>query len=452
MNDFYNEPEIIESQEEQEEADLSAQRVIRTTSADSEVGGMYLKYKRGRLNVQPSYQRNYVWDSKKASLLIESVLLGIPIPIIYLADDGNGVINVIDGQQRLTSLFCFIDGTFPDGKKFKLTGLNVFTELKNKTYAELDSALQDKIQEYPLRVITFTADSDPDLQYEIFSRLNTGSVALNDQELRNCIYRGKFNDFIKELAQSQDYLSLLGFTGPHSRMKDIELVLRFISFYAETYINYTPPSKAFMNEVMRKYRNADDTTLRKFREAFKRAVANTKTLFGDHAFRRFNRGTEGHPNGEWEQKAINVSLFEITMDSMARIQPNVLMRHLDQIREAFIELVTSNADFINATSRASADKRAVQMRFKLWNDILESIVQNDTAEERCVSLELKQELYNANPTCAICGQHISCLDDCAVDHIEQYWMGGRTIPENARLAHRYCNCARPKTDIVSHNE
>lgn len=440
--------EELEEVEEQDERDLSTQKIF-TSQADAQVDSLHGRYKRGRLNIQPDYQRKFVWDAKKASLLIESILLDIPIPIIYLAEDANNVVNVIDGQQRLTSLFSFIDGTFPDGRKFKLTGLNVFTNLKGKMYKDLDAKYQDKILEYPLRTITFTADSDPELQYEIFSRLNTGSVALNDQELRNCIYRGRFNDLIKELATNTDYLALLGLKGPHSRMKDVELVLRFIGFYTKTYINYMPPSKAWMNDVMRENRNIDDIQIRKLREAFKRAVTNTRTLFGEHAFKRFYIGTKDHQEGEWSDKAIVVSLFEVTMDSMARIETSVLMRHLDALREALINLIATNEEFILSISRASADRTAVNTRFRLWNEVVESIIKDDRADTRCFSLALKQRLYDSDPTCAICGQHISCIDDCAVDHVEQYWMGGKTIPENARLTHRYCNCARSKNDVAS---
>ncbi len=87
-------------------------------------------------------------------------------------------------------------------------------------------------------------------------------------------------------------------------------------------------------------------------------------------------------------------------------------------------------------------------RFTIWNNIINSIVADDKADERCFSLQLKKTLYDNDPTCAICGQHIADIDDSAVDHIEQYWKGGKTIPSNARLTHRYCNCARPKDDVV----
>lgn len=435
--------------EEDGELDLTNQRVIRTKSSDAEIQGLYSKYKKGRLNIQPIYQRNYVWDPKKASRLIESVLLGIPIPIIYLAQNENGIDNVIDGQQRLTSLFSFIDGAFPDGRKFKLTGLNVFTELKGKTYAELDDNLQDKIQEYAIRVITFTSDSDPDLQYEIFTRLNTGSVALNDQELRNCIYRGRFNELVKELATNQDYLSLLGLSKPHPRMKDIELVLRFVAFYTNSYINYAPPIKKFLNDTMRKNKDLDPIDEKKIREAFKRAVTNTQTLLGKKAFRRLTAGTEENSNGEWNDRQVNVSLFDITMDSMARIETPILMKNLDAIREAYLCLMTEDEEFIRSLYYATSDSTAVNTRFGKWKATLDAIVKDAALDKRCFSYSLKKSLYEKDPTCAICGQHISDIDDAAVDHIEQYWMGGKTIPENARLTHRYCNCARSKYDKVA---
>ena len=439
--------QLEEQVEEQDDRDLTG-RSIHTQSADAPVETLYNRYKRGQLNIQPSYQRKYVWDAKKASQLIESILLGIPIPIIYLAQDQDGHVNVIDGQQRLTSLFSFIDGKFPNNRTFKLVGMNVFADLQGKTFKDLTDAQQSAIYDYPMRAITFTKDSDPELQYEIFARLNTGSVALNDQELRNCIYRGPFNDLIKSLAENEDYRKLLGLKDAHPRMKDVELVLRFLSFHKKTYINYASPSKSFLNDMMREYRNASETDLRKMSEAFKHAVQNTKTLFGEHAFRRFHIGNGNEVDGYWDTKTINISLFEVTMDSMARIDSNVLMRHLDELREAIINLMTTDQEFSLSISRASADKIAVQSRFKMWNKMIDDIVQNDTAQPRCFPYELKKKLFDANPTCAICGQHISCLDDAAVDHIEQYWAGGKTIPENARLAHRYCNCARSKNDIV----
>ena len=130
--------ELLEPTENQDEDfDLSGRKKIDFIPKDSDIDGLYRYYQKGMLLIQPNYQRKYVWDAKKASLLIESILMNIPIPIVYLAATQDEKINVIDGQQRLTSIFSFIDGKFPDGKVFKLTGLKVLTELKGKTFKDL---------------------------------------------------------------------------------------------------------------------------------------------------------------------------------------------------------------------------------------------------------------------------------------------------------------------------
>lgn len=443
MEDLLLQDDTLEELED--DIDLSDRNKITFLGKDSDIDGLHRQYEKGRLLIQPDYQRKYVWDTTKASKLIESILINIPIPIVYLAATKDGKINVIDGQQRLTSIFSFIEGKFPDGRVFKLSGLQVKTELKGKTFKDLDEVEQNKIFDYSIRTITFSADSDPDLQYEIFTRLNTGSVSLNEQELRNCVYRGPFNDFIKELATDKDYLKLLGLNGPEKRMKDVELVLRFIAFYKCTYINYKSPMKLFFNDTMRTNSNIDEIEKKRIREAFKRAVINLTYLLGDKSFCKFKLDPNNHNEGVWEKNK-NLALFDILMDSMARIDTTVLMRHLDSVREALIDLMVSNKVFAESIMIKTSDSVVVKRRFEIWNKTLESIIKDDKTDTRLFTKEFKQRLYDNNPTCSICGQHINSLDDAAVDHIEQYWMGGKTIPDNARLTHRYCNNSRSRNE------
>ncbi len=445
-NEFLQEnDQLLDNYDEEDgEIDLSGNKKIDSDPKDSDIDGLYRQYKKGRLIIQPNFQRKYVWDEKKASMLIESILIKVPIPTVYLAATKAGKINVIDGQQRLTSIFSFIDGFFPDNKKFKLSNLNVLKDLSGKSYAELDEIDQNKITDYTIRTVTFAADSDPDLQYEIFSRLNTGSVALNSQELRNCVYRGPLNDFIKELASDSDFLSLLGLKAPHKRMTDVELVLRFVSFYKYSYINYKSPIKKFLNDTMRNLASINDSEKKAIREAFKRAVTNLKSLLGTNSFRRFKLSD----NNEyvWEKSSLNAALFDIQMDSMARHDTTVVMRHLDAIREALLDLMVNNQQFNDSIMIKTSDTPVVIKRFEIWNNTLKNVIQDDQADIRCFSFELKKSLYDANPTCAICGQHINSIDDSALDHIEQYWMGGKTIEENARLTHRFCNLSRDRKE------
>lgn len=443
-----NEIEFEEPLEEEiERVDVSlAERAINTDKGDPEVDSLYGKSKRGKLVIQADFQRHFVWDKKKSSRLIESALLDIPLPVIYLAEEKDAKEYVIDGQQRLTAFFSFIDGRFPDGADFKLTGLKVITELNRKSFLDLSEQHQDKIKYCKIRTITFKHGSDSNLKFEIFERLNTGAVSLNDQELRNCIYRGSYNELLKKLSENEDFKYLYNITKPDRRMRDVQLVLRVAAFYHATYLNYKPSMRRFLNEDIERYRFISETDATKLTNAFKNSLSVIKSLLDRHAFKRFYKGTAGDPNGHWEPKKFNASLYDILMFSFAKVDKNIVYQNLDSIREGFIDLMTSDEDFINSIEKSTSSIQAVTTRFDKFRLMLQSIIGIGRKEPRCFSYELKQELYDQNPTCAICGQRIQSIDDSAVDHIEQYWTGGKTIPENARLAHRYCNCARPRKD------
>jgi|GEM_PF-302865 len=444
-----NSEEINLEVENDEENDLSTKRTIFTDQGDPEVDSLHKRYLKGRLNVQPGFQRQFVWDKVKSSRLIESALLDIPIPIIYLSEEKDGKDNVIDGQQRLTAFFSFIDGKFPDNSDFKLSGLNVFTELNGKKFNELSEDIQDKIMTYKIRVIKFKKESDNDLQFEIFARLNTGAVPLNDQELRNCVYRGRFNELLKELSQEQDYKYLLGISKPEKRMRDVELVLRFASFYFNSYLNYNAPIKRFLNTTMETYQHISTDHEIKLRNAFKNAISIIRNLLGTNAFKRYYKGNDRNRNGKWETQKFNVSLFDILMYTFSIEDKNSVFQNLDRIREALLDLMTSDQDFIDSIELSTSSKKMVTIRFDKWRLTLQSILGIGTKEPRCFSYTIKQQLFDNDSSCAICGNRILSIDDAAIDHIEQYWTGGKTIPENARLAHRFCNNSRSRIENIN---
>ncbi|GFO97652.1 hypothetical protein ig2599ANME_1857, partial [groundwater metagenome] len=438
-----NQIEIEKTQEEDNDT-IPKERKTYTDKSDPEVESLYGKYKRGRLILQPEFQRRFVWDTGKSSRLMESALLDIPLPVIYLSEEKDGRETVIDGQQRLTAFFSFMDGKFPDGKDFKLTSLKVYTDLKKKAFKDLSEELQDKIKYCTIRTITFKKESDLDLKFEIFERLNTGAVSLNFQELRNCMYRGPYNSLLKELAQDQDFMYLLGLKSPEDRMKDVEFVLRFAAFYHSTYLNYKPPIKRFLNEDMEKYTSIKEKEITELRTAFKNTVSIIRTLLDTHAFKRFYKGSEKNKNGFWEPKKFNASLYDILMYSFAREDKNKVYQNLDSIREALIYLMTNDQEFIDSIELSTSTIQAVQKRFDKWRLTLQDIIGIAQKEPRCFTMKLKEELYKNDSTCAICNQKINNIDDTNIDHIEQYWKGGKTIPENARLTHRYCNLARSR--------
>jgi hypothetical protein len=372
--------------------------------------------------------------------LIESVLLSVPLPIIYLAEESDGNESVIDGQQRLTSFFDFLDG------KLKLKGLRVRDGLNGLKFAELPKESQSVIKKTPLRAITIKRESDKDLKFEIFERLNSGSVALNDQELRNCVYRGPYIKLLKELSEDPDFRTLLNLSGPDKRMRDVEMALRFAAFYHSTYLNYSPPMKSFMNNDMEEYRHLSEGAQEKLRVSFKKSCQLVFSLLGEHAFKRFYRGSNEDANGRWEQKKINSSLYDVLMFGFTAYEKPQIYPRLDAIREALIDLMANNDTFISAIELSTSSKQAIETRFDLWRSRLKGIVGVASPEPRCFSFALKTKLYEKDSTCSICKQTISSIDDSAVDHIEQYWQGGKTIDENARLTHRYCNWSRSKVN------
>jgi hypothetical protein len=437
----------IEIESEGDEAEAPAavrgeERKIFTSSSDPTIKDLHDRYKDGELSLQPDFQRQFVWDRTRSSRLIESVLLGVPLPIIYLAEEGDGNESVIDGQQRLTSFFEFLDGTL------KLSGLRVRETLNGMKFSELPKDAQSIIKKTSLRAITIKRESDKDLKFEIFERLNSGSVALNDQELRNCIYRGSYIKLLKELSEDADFRKLLNFSGPDKRMRDVEMVLRFAAFYRTTYLNYSPPMKSFMNNEMEKHQHLSPSAQEEIRYAFKKSCQLVFSLLGEHAFKRFYRGNEENANGRWEPKKVNSSLYDVLMFGFTAYEKPQIYPRLDSIREALIDLMANDDAFISAIELSTSSKQAVETRFDMWRSVLKQAIGPTTVEPRCFSVALKTKLFEADPTCAICHQKISTIDDSAVDHIDQYWQGGKTIDENARLTHRYCNWSRSKGNVL----
>jgi hypothetical protein len=434
------ETELIERTEEEDTSlDVPQEkRRVYSDKSDRSLYELYRRYQRGDLNLDPEFQRNYVWDDGRASLLIESVLLEIPIPIIYLAEEIDGRFTIIDGQQRLRSFFRFINS------EFKLRKLRVLSDLEGKYFRELDKDTQIKIEDATLRTIEIRKETHPDVKFEIFERLNVGSVKLNDQELRNCIYRGNYNNLLIKLSENRDFLLLLNLVEPQKRMQQREMVLHYLAFYNQTHHKYKQPMKQFLNNEMENHKNITDDELNVMEQSFKDAISMAKTVFGKNAFRKFIVGDDENPNGKWETR-INMGLFEVVMHGFSIYRKNQIIPYGDSIREELINVMTNNPKFmtsISGTGTTNTDK--VKQRFQIWEESLQEIVGVPRTEPRLFSQELKQRLFNQNSTCQICGNAILLLEDAVLDHIDQYWRGGETIEENARLTHIYCNLNRSR--------
>jgi len=438
--------EFEDNEEEQLTEVESKERRVYSDKPDRSIFELYRQYQKGNLELQPDFQRLQVWDNLKSSRLIESVLLEVPIPVIYLSEESDGKYSVIDGQQRLNAFIKFLVNDI------RLSGLTILTELNGKRFQDIPKNLQDKFENATIRIIEIRKESDPDVKFEIFERLNTGSVQLNAQELRNCIYRGRYNLLLKELSENKDFQFLLGLKEPHYRMQDRELILRFFAFYHNTYLKYVPPMKLFLNKEMEKYKNLNNIEENEIRGIFKKSVKLSKTVFGDKAFHRFVTGSKQNPNGLYEKK-MNKGLFDIIMFGFTMYDENQIVPSSDAIREELLWMMIHDEEFIDSISGSGTDSKVkCLIRFDKWLSALKKIIGMPETEPRTFSLQYKKQLWEANPTCSICGQKIQIVDDAEVDHIEHYWRGGKTIPSNARLTHRFCNRSRSHYEEDIQNE
>lgn len=417
-------------------------RRVKTDKRDLPVETVHQWITRGQLELQPEFQRNFVWNSSKASRLIESLLLNIPIPVIYVAEDEDGHFEVVDGQQRLTSLAAFINGRYPDGKEFRLSSLQVLNELNGRTFKDLDKISQNAIFNATLRLIVIERDSHPDVKFEVFERLNSGAERLNDQELRNCVYRGSYNQLLHELAENPFMLKVMGASVPHRRMIDRQLILRFFAMWRNTHLKYRSPMKRFLNHEMEAHRHATPAAIKELSATFEKSIEMAYAVFGKHAFRRFHVGRKDHPHGAWEANKLNVALWDTLLYSFSFYEKSQIIPIADRIREEFLDVMTHDPTFVDYITSTTDKPDRVQYRAEVWRARMQELVGLDGPEPRSFSLALKEQLYSADPTCQLCGQRIHDLDDSEIDHIQHYWRGGKTIPQNARLTHRYCNRAR----------
>lgn len=318
----------------------------------------------------PEYQRNYLWDNKKSSKLIESILLNIPIPVIYASEEKNGKWNIVDGLQRLNTLNRF----YKD--EFKLTGLEVLNELNGKKYSELSDNLKSKIDRGDLSIILLLDSSSSDIQYDIFMRLNTGAVQLNEQELRNCLYRGTLNDLIKnEMINNSDFKALFNLNILHKRMIDVEIILRYLAF-SENYNesenridNYDGRIKNIINNFMIKYQNADSDTLERFKSKFYNNIKKCNVVFEDKAFKKMNS------IGRFETR-INRPLYETIMICFEKYSLDELLEKKDLILYE-TECLLKEYEFNDLISTATGNTTKTNKRIEIYSNLLKDIMKND---------------------------------------------------------------------------
>lgn len=429
------------NQEEELEINAEDNRKIIWQAKDFSIREFSSMLQDGDLELQPQYQRKYVATPKIASKLIESILMDVPIPVIYLAEENDGSYSVIDGQQRLTSFISFINGKYPNGESFKLTGLKVLKELNRKQFVDIEKEYQNKIRKTTLHTIIIKKESNDDVKFEIFERLNTGSVKLNEDEIRNTVYRGKYINLLAELEENEIFHQLVKKDNFKNRMIYRGMILRFFALSEKSYLNYVPSMKQFCNKELRDNRNLSDEKIKEYKNRFHDCLDMVKVVFGENSFRRYIPMNDTE-SGYWSTSRINMALFDIQLCGFVNYSKNDILRNADFIRDAMLDLMKNNQDFIDSILIQTSDRNVLKRRFKIWLDKLEEIIGDINYQSRTFSYHVKKELFEKDPVCSISGQRILSIDDCEVDHIVPYSKGGKTELSNAQLVLRYFNRAK----------
>lgn len=177
------------------------------------------------LNLTPDFQRGLVWKTKQKSELIESILMGIPLPLIYVKEDEKGVYLIVDGKQRLSTLFSFINN------EFALDKLTILKDKNGSRFADLTPLEQNKIEDCSLTLHVIKAPTSDRVTFDLFDRVNRGGTRLNNQEMRNALYQGNATKLINRLAKKEVFVEATEGSIPDNHMKDRYLVLRFTAFY-----------------------------------------------------------------------------------------------------------------------------------------------------------------------------------------------------------------------------
>lgn len=292
---------------------------IRIAKEQSSIFELLRKESRGDLVLAPDFQRKNVWDRKHQSELIESILMGIPIPLIYLFEDEEGVRQIIDGKQRITALKQF------NNNKFTLTNLSMLPDLKGKKFDDIPPILQAKLEDYQLHSYVIQPPTPEYVKFNIFERVNRGGINLNKQEMRHALYQGKATTLIQELAESQQFKLATGNGVKPNRMRDRYLVLRFVAFYllitnqfTDSSVQYRSDVDSFLASVM-KYINtkASAQLIEHAKSVCLYGMESVYQVLGDEAF-RFK------PKAGGNKRPVNMGLFEMLVFAFCYVQPNQL--------------------------------------------------------------------------------------------------------------------------------
>ncbi|WP_327435623.1 DUF262 domain-containing protein [Streptomyces sp. NBC_01201] len=352
-------PELIEVHPRNPTVDLVIQRL-----------------KRGLIDLQPDFQRRSgIWNERAQSRLIESLLLRIALPTLYVAEEDDESWSVVDGVQRLTTIVRFVKPEVASLEPLRLGDLEYLTQYDGSRFGDLPGRMQTRILETELSVLLIRRGTPEEARFNIFARINTGGQPLTRQELRHALIPGTARVFLAELAESGFFLQATGYSVNPARMAERELCLRFLAFAM------TPPERyvtqdfdGFLRRTMHDINALPVEALTDLAKSFYRAMRACRLIFGDRAFRKqFSGTTRRYP--------INKALFEVQAVTVARCTAEELrtLRDRAPILEKKLQRLMDDITFYDSISSGTSDADKVNYRFQSMKDLFREVLENTDA-------------------------------------------------------------------------
>ena len=310
-------------------------REIRSTAVDFSYGELLNLHNDKEIIIRPEYQRLFRWSNEQRSRLIESILLGLPIPPIFLIENDDGVLELIDGLQRTSSVLQFLDNNAIGQPELRLEGCDIIKSLNGLTFHDLPTSLRLKLKRSPIRATIINKSGDPIVKYEMFKRLNTGGSLLSAQEIRNCSSRmivggDSFYESIQEMAQFPEFKLAISRLPESSVEKrgDEELVLRFfaVTSYREGFKgNIEEWLDSLMEKILFKEINFDPKSKK---QDFQSVFSLISSKLGNEAFTRFNDHNEATGRLAPAYYEAVVATFSHHLSELKAIDPEILKTRL----------------------------------------------------------------------------------------------------------------------------
>jgi hypothetical protein len=332
------------------------------------VGEVVKRIAADRFILNPDFQRDFVWSAEKQSRLIESCLMRIPLPVFYVAEAKDGRIIVVDGLQRLTSFYRYLNN------QFSLSGLDGGAEekkhpLSGDKYENLHVSLQERIEDTQLTLYILDAKAPERAKLDIFERVNSGDP-LTRQQMRNCLYNGPATLWLKEAASNETFVTTTGGSLDKKKMRDREAINRFLAFYLIGEASYRGGDMDyFLASGLDMFNGLPEAQRKTISEAFIHSMRVNKFLFGDHAFRK-SLGALPHAN----RSVLNIALFDVLSVIFARIDGETVIAKQAALRAAVKGLIGNNA-FAHSISYSTNSTKQVINRFSIGrNKIKEALL------------------------------------------------------------------------------